>query len=559
MKAIYTMSPAEVDILREGLVDPNYITGYFFRRPGQDVGWLFDNNFDPDSAWQKDVTMTSQSTVVVSGGAGSGKTLGIGMGAVSLGMVIPYFKFLNVAQKAWQAMLMYNLLIEHSQGTPMEDIFYEIPKRPFPKIVIKYRIGKVIHTSTIEFMSADRDATGLLSWRGDWINVEEAGLFDNLDEIITNTSTRLTGSTPLGRPYIARMSLISNPWDVPYFWYLFDMAAADTENSLSLMVSTRTNKNVTDKQIQEMLKKIPKEDHQRFLDGTRPEGKGSYFSKTAIAKCESHSIGEIVRERAEAGIPGYVWQKVSGAGVYHMETKAKPQRTYYVLGDPGSGAAPARNAPVVMVWDTTEFPTKPMMLVGFWWGNGYGAISPFTEKMLDFMGYNGGGYSPIFTGMDSTGPQAGLAEMLNLTYFDNGPAIQDPDDPLKIIATGITPIDFSGSRKNSFLVTLKLMLEAGMILWPTEISGIRSQLANYDPERDRGIYPKLPQDIVATMAMSAFVVRSHYAITLDDISEKGKEANSGDPFADGYRNVRRNPPETRNIRARIREAVSRGR
>lgn len=517
-KKIYTMSPAEVDILRGGLSDPDYITGYFFRQPSQDIGWQFDAKFTKDGAWQKDTVMTSQKRIVISGGAGSGKTLAIGMGAMSLGMVIPYFKFLNVAQKAWQANLMYTAILELAENTLMDEIIYERPRRPHPKIVLRYRIGKVVYQSSLEFMSADRDATGLLSWRGDWINVEEAGLFDNLDEIVGNVATRLTGSSPLGRPYIARMSLISNPWDVPYFWTLFDMAASDPESSLALTVSTLTNKNVTDDQIKEMLKVIPKEDHERFLLGTRPQGKGTYFNKKGIERCEDQFTGEVIQKAYADGKKGYVWERMPGVGVYHMETPAKRGGLYFVIGDPGSGSAPARNAPCIMVWDASEFPDKPVRLVAFWWGNGYGAISPFTDKLLYFMGQDEGlGYPALFAGIDSTGTQAGLAELLNLTYFN-------PEE-LGLLEEdrSIRGLDFSGRRKMQFLVTLRLMIEANMLKWPKELIGIRSQLANYDPEKDRGPLPKLPQDIVATMAMSAFVIRSYYGLALEDFQEKDAE------------------------------------
>ena len=540
-RTIYSMSPAEVEILRKGLADPNNITGYFFRQPTRNVGWQFDAKFTKEGAWQKDAVMTSQKRIVISGGAGSGKTLAMGMGAISLGMVIPYFKFLNVAQKAWQANLMYTAILELAENTLMDDIIWERPRRPHPKIVLKYRIGKITYQSSLEFMSADRDATGLLSWRGDWINVEEAGLFDNLGEIVSNVATRLTGSSPLGRPFIARMSLISNPWDVPFFWTLFDMAASDPENSLALTVSTLTNKNVTDEQITEMLKVIPKEDHERFLLGTRPQGKGTYFNKKGIERCEDQFTGDVISEAYEDGKKGFVWEKMPGIGVYHMETPAKRGGLYFVIGDPGSGGAPARNSPCIMVWDASDFPEKPIRLVAFWWGNGFGAISPFTDKLLYFMGQDKGlGFPSLFAGIDSTGTQAGLAELLNLTYFN-------PEE-LGLLEEdrSIRGLDFSGRRKMQFLVTLRLMIEASMFRWPRELIGIRSQLANYDPEKDRGPMPKLPQDIVATMAMSAFVIRSYYGLALEDLQEQNAKDTVKDIF----------DPETRDKRNERRDQRS---
>jgi hypothetical protein len=53
-----------------------------------------------------------------------------------------------------------------------------------------------------------------------------------------------------------------------------------------------------------------------------------------------------------------------------------------------------------------------------------------------------------------------------------------------------------------------VLLEAEMFRWPKFAGCLRSQLSNYDPARDRApSTSKLPQDLVAMMAMAAFVIR----------------------------------------------------
>ena len=497
--------------------DIDLIPGYFFRAPGRDVGWQFDHNFTDHGKWQKEFTLRKQPFACVVSGIGTGKSLGVGMGAISMGMILDDYKFLNIAQKQWQAQIMYNLVLEQARNTLMDKIIFEKPRRPHPKIISRYYIGSHLHEASMEFMSADRDATGILSWRGDEINIEEAGLFDNLDEIMTNLVTRLTGMTALGREYLGRLSLISNPWDNPYLWYLFDLASSDPENNLSLALATIDNKNITDRQLKLLLSKIPKEEQTRFLLGARPEGRGNYFSRSTIDKCEDPFVGEITQGNTQKGMALYRYERISGAGVIDYAVPPRPGRIYFVLGDPGTGAAPTRNAPVVMVWDVTEFPNKPIELVAFWWGNGFGAITPFTNRLLDWMGAVDGtpGYKPQFTGVDSTGAQTYFAQTLNIQYFS------EEDD--KKGGLYITGLDFSGAKKMGYLVTLRLFLEAGLMRWPAAIGGIRSQLANYEPERDRGPLPKLPQDIVATMAMTAWVIRSYYNVSLDDL--KGKKTD----------------------------------
>jgi hypothetical protein len=539
------MSPAEADILEAGLSDPDIVTGYFFRHSGEEVGWRFDHNFTPEGKWQKEAIMASQAMGVIITGVGAGKTLGVGMGATYFGLEVPWFKFLNVAQKAWQSNLMYQALIEQAQGTLMEALFYETPRRPYPKIVIKYNLKGVVRQSSLEFMSADKDALGLMSWRGDWINVEEAGLFENLDEIITNTSTRLTGSSPLGREYYARLTLISNPWDVPYLWYLFDLAKTDPQENFSITVPTQANRNVTDKQIARLVKRIPKDQQRRFLMGARPEGKGSFFKAEHVDACEDEYAGELIAKAAAAQRLGFSWESISGVGVYEFSVPPRNGRVYMVFGDPGSGAAPARNAPCIGAWDVTEFPRKPMVLSAFWWGNGFGAISPFVERLLEWMGRNPGlSYRAMFTGIDSTGPQAQMAEILNAQYFEITPF---ENLTAEANVSGIVGLDFSGSKKSAYLLALRLTIEAHKIRWPKAVGGIRSQLVNYEPERDRGPLPKLPQDIVAMMAMSTFVARSYYATELEALLQE--QAGQPEPDDTATLGMRRRDEGARNVRS----------
>jgi len=511
-KKIKIITPHEKEILEKGKLDPNYITGYFFKHPSSEIGFQFDANFTPEGAWQKAATMAKQSTSVVIGGVGTGKTLGVGMGAYALGMVTDHFKFMNVAQLGWQAKIMYDLMLEYAEGTPMEDIIVEKPRRPYPKIVIKYRIGQHLHTASYEFMSIKDDGKDLFSWRGDWVNVEEAGLIDNLGEVVAHLQTRLTGSTVFGRPYMARLSLISNPWDVPYLWYLFDLARSEPDDSLSIVVSTRSNKNVTQAQIKQLLKKIPRDEHERFIDGTRPEGKGSFFSKDSVYKCEDPLIGDVIKARAESGEAGYRWDRAH-FGVMYMAIPPRKGRLYNVISDPGSDNAPARNAPVIGVWDMTNFPDEPMSLAAFWWGFGNGEITPYLNKMLELIGKREGeiAYPASFAAMDSTGPQKGLSQLINVVHFD-------PDAyEGKTLIDGVYGLDFSGSKKMTYLISLKLLLEAGLFRFPKSITGIRGQLTNYDPMLDRGTKPKIPQDIVAMMAMSAYVARAQYGTILEEI------------------------------------------
>lgn len=495
----YVLSPGELEILQKGIGNPDYITGYFFKPVDTDEGgFYFDKNFRKGGEWQRKLYHASQSSIVVIGGVGTGKTLGVGMAASAMAVVTENFKFLNVAQKEWQAKLMYDLILEWAEDTPFQKLIWSAPQRPYPKIVLRYRIGNRLNQSTLEFMSVDRDARGIFSWRGDWINVEEAGLLDNLDEIALNLSTRLTGSTKSGRPYLGRFSFISNPWETPHLWYLFDMAAADPENNLAVVVGTKDNQNVTEEQVKNLLKHIPEDERPRFLEGLRPEGKGNYFSKEAIYQCEDIAQAELIENGVNDGKPGYILSSLQTTGIYHMETPRSQGKMYFVLGDPGSDNAPGRNAPVLTCWDVTEFPSQPMRLVAFWWGFGNGKIQPFIDQIINWKDK----YNPFLIGVDSTGPQKSMAELVNVHYEGE---------------LDLTGMDFSGPKKTTYLVAARLMVEAHLVRWPKSIKGFRAQLANYDPMKDRGGMPKIPQDIVAAFSMACFAARAHFGLNYEDI------------------------------------------
>lgn len=518
------LTPSEIAIMKDSQDDPSLFSDYFFRPTGETQGFRFDHKFTEEGAWQKKVTLAKQKDITVIGGFGTGKTLGIAIGACYWTVLTRDFKFLNVAPKAWQAKQMYDLILLNARNTRFEDLIWEKPRKPHPRIVIRYKIGKVLYESSLEFMSADKDATGILSWEGDWLHIDESGLLDNLEEVIINVGSRLRG-TVRGRERLGRFSMTSNSWDNYYLWYYFDLAVGDPQNFLSIVVSSRHNKNITEDQLAKMLMRIPKDERNRFIEGSRPEGRGRFFDKESIYQCESVILAEDLEDRAGSNKPGYEIEKAYGAGVVYMKTKPKRGRLYMIFGDPGIGKFPFRNAPVLMVWDCTEFPRLPARLVAFWWGNGNGRITPFVTRMDKFMD----DYQPLYTGIDSTGPQKNVAELINEQFYRNKLEDMglDEDTQIAIVPKKIAGMDFSGQKKVRYLQALRLLIEAGLLLWPKNIIGIRSQLANYDLEKDKAI----AQDIVATMSMSAHAIRTYFHVDpqelLDQIHEKPHKITHG--------------------------------
>lgn len=528
-KEVYKITPGELQILREGQNHPSLITDYFFRASGAKQGFIFDYNFTKDGAWQEDVCLAAQTDICVIGGFGSGKTLGVGMGGFTWCVTTPWFKFLNVAPRAWQAKQMYETMLVWLDGTPAEKLVWKKPKRPYPTIVFRFQIEDTVIESSMEFMSADRDATGILSWEGDWINIEEAGLIDNLDEVITSVGSRLRGSVR-GRSRLGRLSMISNSWHNPTLWEYFDMAEEDPVNHLSIVVSTRDNKNVTESQLKRFLARIPESEHKQFIDGLRPEGKGDYFSKEAVWACENELMAERLEDGVAAGKPGYLMREDRSTGIFHFETPAQPGRMYMVFGDPGIDAAPKRNAPVLMVLDVTDVPREPAQVVALWWGDGGGKISPFVDMLLGYVER----YPSVFAGIDSTASQKNTAEMINLQTF--GEQIMGSDEDAeklmeKLSVRQISGMDFSGSRKAGYLVALRALLESKLINWPKNVIGFRQQLTNYSLDKDK----RIAQDLVATLAMAAWAIRIYFNVSISDTYDQGASGIDPDFDANGYR------------------------
>ena len=498
MGKTHTMSSAELEILTKSRDDPNIFFDYWFRKPGQTQGWQLDYNFTEDGKWQETMCMATQKFIVAICGISTGKTIGVVMSAAYHATLSQLFRFMNVAPTSWQSTLMYNSLLELAEGTPFEALITQKPQRPYPKIKIEFMVGKKKFSSMLEFMTLGEKGKGdnIFSYRGDWINIEEAGQIDDLGMVVTNLVTRLTGATAENRPYLGRLSLISNPWENPDLWQAYDNARLDNKYGLIFNIDTHMNKNTTDDQVAFALTMIPKELHARFMSGQRPEGRGTYFSTETVEKCESTTLSQMFLEHINNKEDGYEMDSLPHLGTFYMKQQRKDGRIYFILGDPGTGTAPSRNAPCLICYDVTDAPNN-VNVVAFWWGNGDGSIMPFVARLLEWIDY----YKPIFAGVDNTGPQKSTAELITVDHISGK----------NKSVSYITGLDFSGSKRYSYLVACRLSLEARMIQWPHILSGISIQLKNYDPIVDKAT-GRLAQDVVATMAMGAFAIRAYYGV-----------------------------------------------
>lgn len=291
----YRLTDKELDLVNLSLLgdfarghDARLFTDYWFN------GWLFDYKIEPP--WQLRVHHAKQTQIVIIGGAGSGKTVFKGISAAVWAASTHHFKFMNVAPTQYQSRQMFDAIMSRAEGTRFTRLIAKSVEKPYPKIVLRHSgIGE----STLEFMSTDKNANKILSFEGDWINYDEGGLDDELDQTLPRLSTRLRGSIH-GRSRLGRFSLTTNPHINPQLYYLFDMAEADPEHCLSVLVKTRSNKNITDEQIRQMVSHITDErERERWLDGRRPEGAGKEFPDSLVSLCQDAGLDDIMQAARE--------------------------------------------------------------------------------------------------------------------------------------------------------------------------------------------------------------------------------------------------------------------
>jgi hypothetical protein len=353
---------------------------------------------------------------------------------------------------------------------------------------------------------------------------------------------------------MGRFSMTSNSWDNIDMWARFDMAELDPKIYLSLQLKTQDNKSLDDRQLEDMKRRVTDGDYDRWLEGGRPAPIGTEFSARAIEAAKIDWLDQIMDYLRQSDgkrvcpkchivtelehcpecnldlmeiLPVHsdiYYSEAPRAGIVEWALPYDDKRTYIIVGDPGQGNAPKRNAPVITVWDVTEFEQKDGMatLRAFWWGFGNGKYEPFIEKYLHYK-YR---YACLAATFDNTGTQQSFDTMFNLLEEEF------------VMGTAL-----SGPNKNHALVSLKLLLERQKIGWAGQIKGVGQQLGSY-----RLPDTKIAQDIVSTMMILSLWLRRYYYAgfpgqdetdTLDAPMETERHYSH-----DGSRNRARSSPRT---------------
>ena len=146
------------------------------------------------------------------------------------------------------------------------------------------------------------------------------------------------------------------------------------------------------------------------------------------------------------------------------------------MAQDGTASPPKRNTGVVLVFDVTG---KPYELVYFHWVPGNGSYVPWLNSVKYAMDK----YQPLLRGIDATGPQKAIDE---LVFEREGMPVDS--------------VNFA-SDKPGMLNALKLLCQNHELKFPY-IKALRHQLRTYKlPDKD------LTQDIVSALMVFAYMTR----------------------------------------------------
>lgn len=398
----------------------------------------------------------------------SGKTAMVAFSAATWAAMTPYFKFMNVAPTFWQSKLMYDAIMERSESSRFERFIERAIRRPYPAI-------ELYNGARLEFMSAADEIEKLRGWEGDWMNGDEFGFIDS-PMTVQIMRTRLRGIRPTNRPRLGRLSVITTATDAPWLWQRYDKAIVQPEHYLSMTVTTSMNTALSERDVSLMREALPDELRAVEMEGERPMGTCQEFARAVIEQCQDRSLNRMVRDGIEEKKKGFAYSEAPLVGCYQFMLPRQRNREYLVVGDPGQGDPPNRNAGVVLVLDITGFPTHSATMVMFHWVFGHGSYLPFLSSFKTAMNY----YKPVGAAFEATGSQKAMDE---LAFSDVGEGI---------LVEGMNLV----AKKMAYHNAIKLIMQKGLLKYPF-IRGLRRQLAQYEfPDS------KLRQDIVSALQIA---------------------------------------------------------
>jgi hypothetical protein len=416
-------------------------------------------------------------------------TSGVAVFALMCCALFPGFRFLNVAPTSEQAGFMLGEIEKWAGNTSFRKFIKESrganplwKEKPHPTVTIEVYEG---YPSLFICQTVGRDATGIQGGERDFINFDEAGLLENIEQAIPILVTRLRGTRSTGDPRWTMLRWISNPSQNPELLALledYEKKQRETGNAIALRdVHSSVNIYLTQKQIKQQAEAMDSRMADRWHGGSMEAAFDTIgIAERLIEGCKDEDLDERVRE---------VGQYDDGLGLQHYILPPKPEHDYMVVGDVGKStlrSMSSMNVPCVMVLDVTDFLEKPIEVAAMWWADGEGSYKTFVDWMkAGMLLYRAPGY------YDAQNVQTALEDLAG--GFENWPT---------------TPVYLAGQARGKSwgLTVLTQLMDDGMFAWPY-IKALWYQARIYDPKSQ-----KKADDIIATLLTFAMALQVEGAL-----------------------------------------------
>lgn len=363
--------------------------------------WYF--NIEPQPK-QFAVTHAPQRRIVVLAGIRSGKTFGIAIRGTYKCMTIPHYKFLNASISTDQAAVMYWLIRGWLENSARAHKFVdEFTKRPFPII-------KFVNGSQMDFRSVGYQAELLRTMEWDSVNLDEAGWVDDYFTVQVLMG-RTLGTRVDGRSREGTLSVSTSPTGAPWLREMVEAGEPPTNRNLTIRSSIRENIYLDQEVVEEMYEDYEPGLAAVELDGNLPELIDTLFPYHVVVGTVDNVMNEVLDEMAD---PSDASPPEEGAlkvfdhreGLTRWEMPYDSDGIYVLSADLGTGNIPLRGASAIGVMNIAE---EPAELVAWWWVNGGGSWNPGLEAFK----YMDAKYKPAVKGIDSTGAQSVLIDVLS--------------------------------------------------------------------------------------------------------------------------------------------------
>ncbi len=485
--------------------------------------WQIDLHFGDYT----DVDGNPAYTIFLLGGPGVGKSTFLAVSSFIHCALNPGYREITAAPLKRQNEGVDGEINKWLRGTPAWRIFMANP--PVTKdIFTKYRFANGSEHWIMTSGAISGGATGaksMLSMESDRIDYDEAGNDRHFPITFVTLGTRTRGTRSDGTPRGITMAngerrvlmiVISNPNDqdsAEEFNAAVHLArtfpghkvieigleanvslaetqrrAVETRTVLGYLAGGRTEQEALD-----------------YLAGRSQSRRGEVFDPAAIAKVIDKSYvipSKYIRRRIMGG------ENVTGTNMTFLMPPIKGD-PYLITCDPGTGRAPNRNAPAILVWNIKN--PRVGVLTGMFWGSlEPGKPESYLYTLAEWIKIHGMAYAYI----DTTGPQAVLVG----------------HEYLKDVSRYIVPVDMSGTTKQLVQFIASMAASRGRFVLPAlnPPYNFETQLSRY-----RFDDKKIAQDLVVCIMLFAYwQYTARVGDNYDEPNElAGQDGDFGSPAA----------------------------